>query len=59
MKQQAWLGAALFEELQMMKFAWRNNISDLAAWNSSHIEVIEGEIRQYEDMLVADWELKQ
>jgi len=43
----------------MMKFAWRNNISDLAAWNSSHIEVIEGEIRQYEDMLVADWELKQ
>lgn len=57
-KRRARLGAALFEELQMMKFAWRNNIGDLAAWNSSQIEVIEDEIRQYEDMLVADQELE-
>jgi hypothetical protein len=38
----------------MMKFAWRNNIGDLAAWNSAQIEEIEDEIIQYQDMLVAD-----
>jgi hypothetical protein len=43
----------------MMKFAWRNNIGDLAAWNSSHIEEIEDEIRQYEDMLLADQDLNE
>jgi len=30
-----------FEELQMMKFAWRNNIRDLAAWNSAQVEEID------------------
>jgi hypothetical protein len=43
----------------MMKFAWRNNIGDLAAWNSSQIEEIEDEIRHYEDMLVADREFNE
>jgi hypothetical protein len=43
----------------MMKFAWRNNIDDLAAWNSSQIEEIEDEIRQFEDMLVADQDLDE
>ena len=44
-----------FKELQMMKFAWRNNnISDLAAWNSSQIEEIKDEFTEYKDMLVAD-----
>jgi len=53
-KQQAQLGTAQFEELQMMKFAWRNNIGDLAAWNSAQVEEIDNEMREYEDMLVSD-----
>ena len=43
----------------MMKFAWRNNISNLAAWNSSKIEEIEDEVTQYNDMLVADKDLDE
>jgi hypothetical protein len=42
----------------MMKFAWRNNIGDLASWNSSQIEEID-EISQYKDMLVADRDLDE
>jgi hypothetical protein len=48
-----------FEELQMMKFAWRNNIGDLAAWNSAHVEEIDNEIREYEDMLVSDRDFEE
>jgi hypothetical protein len=44
------LGASRFEELQLMKFAWRQNIADLAAWNSGLIE----EIDVYSDMLAVD-----
>jgi hypothetical protein len=55
-KRQARLGATRFEELQMMKFAWRKDIDDIAALNSSQIEDIEDEIMQYKDMLVADQE---
>ena len=58
MKRQAQLGAARFEELQMMKFAWRNNIGSLAALNSLQVEEV-GEIREYEDMLVADQDFKE
>ncbi|KIL55752.1 hypothetical protein M378DRAFT_90389 [Amanita muscaria Koide BX008] len=32
------LGDAKFEELQVMKFAWRRNIPNLAAWNSLDME---------------------
>jgi hypothetical protein len=35
-----------------MKFAWRNNIPDLAAWNSSEVEEIN--IGEYEGLLGAD-----
>jgi hypothetical protein len=38
----------------MMKSAWRKDIDDLAASNSSEIEEIEDEITQYRDMLAAD-----
>ena len=38
----------------MMKFAWRNNIGILAAWNSVQVEEIDGGIKEYEDMLAAD-----
>ena len=58
-KRRARLGAARFEELQMMKFTWRNNIGDLAAWNSSQVEEIEDETLEYKDMLVGDQDLNE
>jgi len=30
----------------MMKFAWRNNISDLATWNSAQVEEVD-EMKEY------------
>jgi hypothetical protein len=38
-----------------LKFAWRNNIGDLAAWNSVQVEEID-EMKEYRDLLVADLE---
>ena len=38
-----------------MKFVWRNNISDLAAWNSAQIEEVD-EMKEYLDLLAADVE---
>jgi len=55
-KRCAQLGVACFEELQVMKFAWRNNIGDLAAWNSSQVEEIDDELEEYWDMLATDGE---
>jgi hypothetical protein len=46
------LGAKRFKELQLMKFAWHQNVSDLAAWNSELIEKVD--LDSYHDMLVAD-----
>jgi len=37
----AHLGPKKFEELQIMKFAWRSNIPDLAVWNSSVVEEVD------------------
>ncbi|RDB23358.1 putative AC transposase [Hypsizygus marmoreus] len=55
------LGAKIFEELQLMKFAWRNNVKDLAALNSSAIEEID--IITYTDLLdmdqqFAEWDIE-
>jgi hypothetical protein len=55
-KRRARLGAERFEELQMMKFTWRNNIGDLAAWNSAQVEEVD-ELKEYEDLLMGDKEL--
>ena len=55
MKWRAQLGAAWFEELQVLKFAWRNNVGDLATWNSVQVEDID-EMKEYRDLLVADVE---
>jgi hypothetical protein len=44
------LGSKKFEELQIMKFAWRSNISNLAAWNSNEVE----EIDEYSNLLGND-----
>lgn len=38
-----------------MKFAWRNNIGDLAAWNSAQVEEVD-EMKEYRDLLVEDME---
>jgi hypothetical protein len=54
-KRRARLGAQRFEELQMMKFAWRNNIGDLAAWNSAQVEEVD-ELKEFEDFLLGDEE---
>ena len=54
-KRRARLGADRFEELQMMKFTWRNNIGDLAAWNSAQVEEVD-EMKEYEDFLIGDQE---
>lgn len=35
-----------------MKFAWRNNLTDIAAWNS--VEVEEVNLVEFEDLLVID-----
>ena len=43
----------------MMKFAWKKNIGNLAVWNSLQVEEVDDEIRQYEDMLVADQDFKE
>jgi hypothetical protein len=49
------LGSERFEELQMMKFAWRDSILDMAAWNSAQMEEVD--VEEYVDMLHADVEL--
>jgi len=43
----------------MMKFAWRNNIGDLAAWNFAQVEEIDTKMKEYEDMLIADWDFEE
>jgi len=48
------LGAQRFEELQLMKFAWRHNVIDVAAWNSNEIEQVD--IVEYKDLLIAEVE---
>jgi hypothetical protein len=56
-KRRAQLGAVWFEELQVMKFAWRKNIGDLAAWNSAQVEDVEHDtMKEYQDLLAADQE---
>jgi hypothetical protein len=53
------LGAERFEELQLMKFAWRNRIDDLALYNSEQVEEINDGIKEYQDFLAADRELEE
>ena len=55
-KHRSQLGAAHFEELQVMKSVWKNNVADLAAWNSNQVEEIHDKMGDYQDLLVADGE---
>ena len=49
------LGAKKFEQLQVMKFAWKDKITDLAAWNYGLTEEIV--LEDYKDMLAQEeWE---
>jgi hypothetical protein len=51
------LGNKRFEELEIMKFAWKKNLTDLAAWNSGEVEEI---CRlEFEEFLVEDKEAAQ
>src|SRR6266481_1552485 len=54
-KRRAQLGAMRFEELQVLKFAWRNNIADLASWSTAEVEEVD-DTRVYEDLFNADQE---
>jgi hypothetical protein len=58
-KRQAQLGAERFEELQLMKFAWRHKIDDHASYNSEQVEEIDDGIKEYQDFLAADQELEE
>ena len=46
----ALLGNKRFEELTVMKFAWKMNLRDLAAWNSVQIEDIP--MMEFEELLI-------
>ena len=48
----ACLGAERFKELQVMKFAWRDSILNLAQINSEEVEGVE--LGDYEDLLAED-----
>ena len=54
MKRRSQLGALRFEELQVIKFAWRNDIGNLAAWNSKQVEEVYNKMGGYQDILAAD-----
>jgi hypothetical protein len=53
------LGAERFEELQLMKFAWRDKIEDLASNNSGEVEEVDDSIKEFQDFLAADQELEE
>jgi hypothetical protein len=46
------LGAKRFEELQLMKFAWRGKIVDIASSNADQIEVVD--LDEYRELLKYD-----
>jgi len=57
------LGVVCFEEPQVMKSMWKNNITDLATWNLNQVEEIHDKMEEYQDLLVADgkhmkWDVK-
>lgn len=51
------LGAKRFEELQVMKFAWRPKINDLVGYNSKEVEEVQvhlDDLNEYTEMLDVD-----
>ena len=53
-KRRAQLGAEQFEELQIMKFAWKKIIDDHASWNLEQVEEVDDCLVEYKDFLSAD-----
>lgn len=52
------LGPKKFEELQVMKSVWRNNVPDLAAWNSAFVEEVD-DLDEFRELLDCDdWQIK-
>jgi len=51
------LGAVMFEVLLIMKFAWKKDLKDIAAWNSMQIEEIN--LMEFEEWLESEVELLQ
>jgi hypothetical protein len=47
----AWLGNVKFERFQMLNYAWRNKVVDLAGLNSGAKEQEEIPINAFEDLL--------
>ena len=43
-----------FENLQIMKSAWKKDLVDLTAWNAGQIEEIDGDIQMYEELIRKD-----
>jgi hAT family C-terminal dimerisation region len=58
-KRRVQLGSDRFEELQIMKSAWKKDIEDFASWNSGEVEEVDDSMREYEDWLTADQEWGQ
>ena len=46
------LGSKRFEELQLMKFAWRGSITDIASSNTDQVEMVD--LDEFRDMLEYD-----
>jgi hypothetical protein len=51
------LGADRFEQLQVLKFAWRTGLVDHVAWNSEQVE--EFDIDEYKELLTADIQARE
>ena len=47
------LGQKKFEELQVMKSAWRNDIQDLTTWNSAFVEEVD-QLDEFQGLLDCD-----
>jgi hypothetical protein len=47
----------MFEVLLIMKFAWKKDLKDIAAWNSMQIEEIN--LTEFEEWLESEVELLQ
>jgi hypothetical protein len=53
------LGADRFEQLQMLKFEWKDSLTDLAAWNSEQVEEVDMDeftAMLKTDVTLAEWE---
>jgi hypothetical protein len=50
------LGSVFFEEIVVTKSAWGPDLYDMAAWNASQVEELEGDLFDFEELLLDDTE---